>query len=53
MKTTVNVPRGSFIIEYVGEVITVGESRKRFVEDNAAGVADFYQISLGKPVFVE
>ena len=41
------IPRGHFIIEYIGEIITKEESQERLTEDNRLGITNFYQIVLG------
>ena len=52
LRTLQPIKKGQFIIEYVGEVITVAESKVRFDEDRKLGITDFYQISLGKGCFI-
>lgn len=42
------IPRGHFIIEYIGEIITKEESQERLTEDNRLGITNFYQIVLDK-----
>ena len=45
------IPRGHFIIEYIGEIITKEESQERLTEDNRLGITNFYQIVLGNGLF--
>ena len=48
LRATEPIKAGEFVIEYVGEVISLEESRRRLADDNKKRITNFYQISLGK-----
>ena len=50
LRTTTAVPKGAFVVEYVGEVITERECESRLWACKAAGETNFYlmQLSAGK-----
>ena len=45
------IPAYTFIIEYVGEIIDVEESRKRLRESGQSGVTNYYILALDKVIF--
>ena len=45
------IPADTFVIEYVGEIIDVEESRKRLRESGQSGVTNYYILSLDKVRF--
>merc|ERR1712062_73707 len=48
LKSLEKIKRGEFVVEYVGEMISLKESKRRLDEDNKKGITNFYQISLDK-----
>ena len=42
------IKQGTFVIEYVGELITPNESRRRLEESAKVGVTNYYILSLDK-----